>query len=63
MSVRALEENQFELAKGTILQARATLLKNREWIPIPDYESRDADAAELLASIERVWELHVRSGG
>lgn len=62
-SLQALENDQLELAKGAILQARATLLKGRICMSVENFESRDAKAAELLASIDRVWELRVRSGG
>jgi hypothetical protein len=62
-SLQALEADQFELAKGAVLQARATLLKNREYISTSDFESRDSKAAELLDAIDRIRELHVRSGG
>jgi hypothetical protein len=62
-SLQALESEQFELAKGSILQARMTLHEGRDYIAPDDFESRDAKAAELLDAIDRVWELHVRSGG
>ena len=56
-SLQALDNGQFELARGALLQARAILVRNRDIIPVPEFESRDARAAELLDSIDSVQEL------